>query len=67
MELVPHQDGGRQGDGFPERKTRGGQCDDGKLLDRNQPIFPTGQIELQCHGNPVYFRNIYLREIPRGQ
>ena len=33
--------------------------------DRNQPIFPTGQIELQNHGNNLYFRNIYLKEIPR--
>lgn len=33
--------------------------------DRNQPIFSTGQIELQNHGNTLYFKNIYLREIPR--
>ncbi len=33
--------------------------------DRSQPIFPSGQLELQCHGNPVYFRNIFIREIPR--
>ncbi len=32
---------------------------------RDRPIFPTGQIELQNHGNFLYFRNIYLREIPR--
>ena len=31
--------------------------------DRNIPIFPTGQIELQNHGNTLYFRNIYIREI----
>ncbi|MHC4331512.1 MAG: 3-keto-disaccharide hydrolase, partial [Planctomycetota bacterium] len=33
--------------------------------DRNIPIFPTGQIELQNHGNTLYFRNIFIREIPR--
>ncbi len=33
--------------------------------DRNKPIYPTGQIELQNHGNFLYFRNIYIREIPR--
>ena len=33
--------------------------------DRNKPIYPTGQIELQNHGNTLYFKNIYLREIPR--
>lgn len=33
--------------------------------DRNQPIFPKGQIELQNHGNTLYFRNIYIRELPR--
>ena len=31
--------------------------------DRKIPIFPTGQIELQNHGNTLYFRNIYIREI----
>jgi hypothetical protein len=31
--------------------------------DRKKPIYPTGQIELQNHGNFLYFRNIYLREI----
>jgi len=33
--------------------------------DRSIPIYPTGQIELQNHGNTLYFRNIYIREIPR--
>lgn len=33
--------------------------------DRKIPIFPTGQIELQHHGNPIFFKNIYLREIKR--
>jgi hypothetical protein len=33
--------------------------------DRKIPIFPTGQIELQHHGNPIFFKNIYLREIKK--
>lgn len=33
--------------------------------ERDKPIYPTGQIELQNHGNNLYFKNIYLREIPR--
>lgn len=33
--------------------------------DRNQPIFSTGQIELQNHGNTLYFKNVFLREISR--
>ena len=33
--------------------------------ERDKPIYPTGQIELQNHGNTLYFKNIYLREIPR--
>jgi hypothetical protein len=32
---------------------------------RDEPVFPTGQIELQNHGNTLYFRNIYIRELPR--
>ncbi|MBW8014681.1 MAG: DUF1080 domain-containing protein [Planctomycetes bacterium] len=26
---------------------------------KKKPIFPSGQIELQCHGNPVCFKNIF--------
>ena len=33
--------------------------------ERDKPIYPTGQIELQNHGNTLWFKNIYLREIPR--
>ncbi|MBN2317102.1 MAG: DUF1080 domain-containing protein [Sedimentisphaerales bacterium] len=33
--------------------------------ERDKPIYPTGQIELQSHGSTLYFRNIYIREIPR--
>lgn len=31
--------------------------------DRSRPIFPTGPIELQCHGDPVWFNNIFIRRI----
>jgi len=34
---------------------------------REIPIYPTGQIELQNHGSTLWFRNIYLREIPRKE
>ncbi|MEN6407774.1 MAG: DUF1080 domain-containing protein [Thermoguttaceae bacterium] len=33
--------------------------------ERDKPIYPIGQIELQNHGNGLWFKNIYLREIPR--
>lgn len=33
--------------------------------ERDKPIYPTGQIELQDHGNTLYFKNVYIREIPR--
>jgi HEAT repeat protein len=32
--------------------------------DRAIPIFPSGQIELQNHGNTLWFRNLYIRELP---
>ena len=36
--------------------------------ERDKPIYPSGQIELQAHNSPLYFRNIYIREInPNGQ
>ncbi len=33
--------------------------------ERDKPICASGPIELQAHGNPLSFRNIFLREIPR--
>lgn len=33
--------------------------------DRSKPIYPEGQIELQSHNTPLYFRNVFIREIPR--
>lgn len=33
--------------------------------ERDKPIYPTGQIELQHHGDPLQFRNIYIKELPR--
>ena len=31
--------------------------------ERDKPIYPTGQIELQHHGDELQFKNIYIREI----
>lgn len=33
--------------------------------ERDKPIYPRGQIELQNHGNTLYFKNIYIREIAK--
>lgn len=32
--------------------------------DRKIPIYPSGQIELQSHGGPLWFRNIWIRDLP---
>ena len=31
--------------------------------ERNKPIYPNGQIELQAHSTPLYFKNVFIREI----
>ncbi len=31
--------------------------------ERDKPIYRCGQIELQAHNTPLYFKNIYLREL----
>ncbi|MDP2323067.1 MAG: DUF1080 domain-containing protein, partial [Gammaproteobacteria bacterium] len=35
------------------------------IWDRSKPIYDSGQIELQNHGDPLSFRNVFIREIPR--
>lgn len=32
--------------------------------DRSAPLFPSGPIELQAHNTVVWFKNLYLRELP---
>ncbi len=32
--------------------------------EREKPIYPSGQIELQNHSSPLEFRNITIRELP---
>jgi hypothetical protein len=34
--------------------------------ERSKTIYPFGQIELQNHGNTLYFKNVFLREIKAG-
>lgn len=34
--------------------------------ERDKPIYRAGQIELQAHSTPLYFRNISIREIAPG-
>lgn len=31
--------------------------------ERDKPIYPSEQIELQSHGDRLYFRNVFIREI----
>jgi len=35
--------------------------------DRSLPIFPKEQIELQAHGTHVFYRDVYIRELPRKE
>ncbi len=36
-------------------------------IDANRPIDRTGQIELQNHGNTLFFRNVFIKELPGGE
>ncbi|HEY3412322.1 MAG TPA: DUF1080 domain-containing protein [Armatimonadota bacterium] len=33
--------------------------------ERDKPIYPVGQIELQHHNSPLFFKNIYIREFAK--
>jgi len=35
--------------------------------DKNQNIFPMEHIELQAHGTKVYYRDIFVKELPRRE
>lgn len=48
---------------FNDQLTVDGQIMD-NYFDRSQPIFATGNIQLQTHGSETRFRNVYVREIP---
>ena len=34
------------------------------LWQKGKPIPVKEQIELQCHGHPIWWKNIYIRELP---
>ncbi len=34
---------------------------------REQPIYDYGQLELQSHGSTLWFKNVYVQEIPPGE
>lgn len=34
--------------------------------ERDKPMYSTGAIELQNHGNSLYFKNIYIKELPKS-
>lgn len=31
--------------------------------ERDKPIYPAGQIELQNHGNTLWFKNVFIKEL----
>jgi hypothetical protein len=35
--------------------------------EHDKPIYPTGDIELQNHGDKLWFKNIYVKELPWKQ
>ena len=34
------------------------------LWQKGKPLPESEQIELQCHGHPIWFKNIYIKELP---
>jgi hypothetical protein len=34
--------------------------------ERGKPVYPSGQIELQAHNTPLYFKSIFIRPLNSG-
>lgn len=34
--------------------------------ERDEPIYPAGQIELQAHSTPLFFKNVFIRRLVQG-
>ena len=65
VEHVPHPHGRRQGDDRPQRQAASSTTSRWRTTGRrDKPIYPREPIELQHHGNPLCFRNIYIKELP---
>ena len=63
MESFPHSDGGRQSHVFLNDQLVVRDTTLENYWEPRKPIYSTGQIELQNHGGPLWFKNIYIREI----
>jgi len=33
------------------------------VIAQDKPTYPTGQIGLQNHGNTLWFKNVYVKEL----
>ena len=56
VEHLLYQDGGRESHGEVQRRTVVDNVTLENYWDRKLPIFPTGQIELQHHWSPLWFK-----------
>ena len=61
MEPVPHPDGGSEGACFLNSQLVVRDTTLENYWEPDKPIYAAGQIELQNHGGPLWFKNIYVR------
>ena len=64
VEHVPHHHEGRQGDDLSQRRAgRRQRSRWPNYWDKGKPLPATGPIELQHHGDKLWFKNIYIKEL----